>query len=119
MEYIRNEHGCTIAKCCASCGFKKFLKKDAARICVDGNGLVRPKDVCPRWVLRDGLENAGVGGGRVKKKSYLDLVVRTREREKSIYAELSIMQRRDFRRATPFEMQRQYEQTHGTIYYDF
>ena len=116
MEYFKNEHGCMIVKCCASCGYKAFLKKDDARICVDGNGLIRPRDVCPRWVLREGLENAGIGDGRVKKKSYLDLVVRTREQEESIYAQLSTIARRDFRRATAAELQRQYEQTHGMIY---
>lgn len=68
-ELYVNKYGAGIVKCCASCVHKVIDTK--LRICDCGGGVVRPSDCCTDWQIQKGLENAGKGGGRVKKRAYL------------------------------------------------
>lgn len=66
-----NRHGITIVKCCASCAFNMGMSSEKTRICQIGEGIVKPSSYCGTWKMRKGLDNAGFGGGRVKKRKYL------------------------------------------------
>lgn len=118
MEYVKNEFCVTVAKCCASCGYLNIPNNGNARICSDGNGLVKSSYVCPHWVMRENLRQAGIGGGRIKKKAYLDIVLQTRESEECRYAAMNTEQRRAFKRKTVSELREQFCQTYGSLYYD-
>ena len=74
--FTKNTHGISIAKCCASCKFNNGVADKAGlrRICQQGEGNVKPSDYCRTWTMKPELDNVGLGGGRVKKKSYIDFV---------------------------------------------
>lgn len=68
-----NRYGMSIVMCCASCQHSGF-NNDKTRICCKGEGIVSPKSYCTEWKMRPSLDNAGKGGGRVKKKDWLNHV---------------------------------------------
>ncbi len=70
MKTFRNKFGIEINICCASCQFKGF-KKTGERICILTERLVESQAICDDWHLRQGLENAGAGGGTVKSYEHL------------------------------------------------
>ena len=74
--FTKNAHGINIAKCCASCNFNNGVADNAGlrRICQHGEGNVKPSDYCRTWMMKPELDNVGLGGGRVNKKSYIDFV---------------------------------------------
>ncbi len=108
-----------IVKCCASCRYKEY---DAAnRICLKGEGVVKPHYVCTDWELitganraREGkrangvfdLSVAGKGTGRVKRKAYFDFLVREQDRAKA---------RNEYPMAVG-EMRKRWEKTHGSVF---
>ena len=51
---------------CASCQHKEILN-DGTRICQLMNIKVTQSNVCPQWQMSDGLKNAGMSGGVIKK----------------------------------------------------
>lgn len=69
-EYVINPYGIAIKKCCASCIHKQFYSDDL-RKCEFGATKLKPTNVCKRWELIHKLNNAGKGGGRIKKKRWL------------------------------------------------
>ena len=66
----RNRHGIKVRKMCASCLYKT----------VDNEGVriwqlkVEQQFVCKKWVMSDGLKNAGRSGGKLKviRKTLVD-----------------------------------------------
>lgn len=70
----KNRFNITIVKCCANCIHNIGAHDDTRRICGDGEGIVKLTDICASWAMRPALDNAGVGGGKVKSKQYLDFV---------------------------------------------
>lgn len=73
---VKNEHGIDVVKCCASCIYNAGVSKNnrVRRLCSNGEGDVRPSDLCRSWVMKPELDNAGIGGGPVKRKAYIDYV---------------------------------------------
>ena len=70
-EFVRNLMGIKIVKCCSSCAYH------GAGIPCSIDGVNHPRGFCcNNWIMRDGLANAGRGGGKVKKKGYLDFINR-------------------------------------------
>ena len=66
METVLNMYRVCVRKWCGSCQCKEVLD-DGTRICT-GMQLKVPQDfVCPKWQMSDGLSNAGMSGGVVKK----------------------------------------------------
>lgn len=65
---MKNKYGITIVKCCASCKFREINTK---RICLKDGSKVKGRHCCELWKVSPLLRNAGKGGGKVKKKSYL------------------------------------------------
>jgi hypothetical protein len=75
MEYVKNKFSITIKKCCASCKFKK-VGDDTYRTCGKDGSKRKPYDLCFNgWEMSPGLDNAGKGGGHVKRKAYIDYTV--------------------------------------------
>ena len=74
--FTKNTHGISIAKCCASCKFNNGVADKAGlrRLCQQGEGNVKPSDYCRTWTMKPELDNVGKGGGKVKKKAYIDFV---------------------------------------------
>lgn len=72
-NYVKNAFGIDIKVCCASCKFKDY-KNDKERICKLSNTTTHPSEYCSTWKMGEHLEKAGMGGGRVKKKAWLDYV---------------------------------------------
>lgn len=68
--FYRNGYGVPIVMCCASCAHKLF-DKGGLRVCTKGEGVIRTSYLCSDWVVSPKLDNAGKGGGKVKKKNYL------------------------------------------------
>ena len=102
IEFVKNMFGTRIRKCCASCKHKEYDR--LKRLCTKGEGYVRPDSLCADWEVSEKLEKAGIGGGLVKKKSYL------------LYA-LNYPQPEDIRRhVTLSRIRKEYEEKYDTIY---
>ena len=71
MKTFRNKFGIEINICCASCQFKDYHNKLGERVCSLTGAQVDGRAVCEDWHLRQGLENAGAGGGTVKSYQHL------------------------------------------------
>ena len=98
-KFFPNRHGIRIVKCCSSCEYKHFDKGNQ-RICVHIGCLVRKNGLCKDWKMSEYYDNAGIGDGRVKKKSYLDFVGKQRQEGKTNIAEIRA----------------EYEKENGSIY---
>lgn len=74
---IKNAHGVDVVKCCASCIYNAGIGKKSLmkRQCGNGEGDVFPFDSCRDWVMHPRYQSAGIGGGNVKKKKYLQYVL--------------------------------------------
>lgn len=72
-KYVRNELGCKIYKCCASCAHCK-LSTLSDHICMVGHGQVPRSFSCELWEMNKAMTKAGTGAGYVKDKEYLNLV---------------------------------------------
>lgn len=83
MKTVNNDHGIPVNVCCASCAYKES-DKGSVRICKKGRGCVKPSDSCGDWEMAEGLEKAGRGDGRVKKKGYLMWNAAEKEREQKL-----------------------------------
>ncbi|MCR5242430.1 MAG: hypothetical protein K6D61_06120 [Prevotella sp.] len=63
---VMNDYHIKVKKCCASCQFKE-IDEEGNRICSRMQLMRGQHDKCPLWVMSEGLMNAGMSGGRVKK----------------------------------------------------
>lgn len=74
-DYVKNQYSISIKKCCASCLHHDSKGEDYIRYCKKGMGKRRLDYYCGSgWVMMPGLDNAGRGGGRVKKPQYIQYV---------------------------------------------
>ena len=75
-QFVRNEYGVCIVKCCASCAHHVSDGRDKVRICRKEHRDHWMDYLCKDgWVMAKGLENAGKGGGRVKKREYIKFIL--------------------------------------------
>ena len=65
FEYVRNQCGIRIKKCCASCA-KKRLNATSKRFCTLTNETVAATDICEQWGMHEGLMNTGRRRGVVR-----------------------------------------------------
>lgn len=70
-QFFKNRFSVNIVKCCASCIHNAGVVNEMQRVCDAGEGRVRLSDLCGMWVMKPYLDNAGKGGGKVKKRHYL------------------------------------------------
>lgn len=76
-EFVKNKYGINIVKCCASCRKHESDGDEKKRICKvtrDKHPLDYLCSGC--WEMDPRLDNAGKGGGRVKKKSYIEYILK-------------------------------------------
>ena len=106
IELTKNQYGVFIKKCCASCKHLQYEKKLVRKCQFDGYA-VKPDDLCEDWEMNKNLEAAGIGGGSVKKKSYLMYVLNYNHPDNPLL------------HVTLKGMRWEYEQKFGTIYQDF
>ena len=66
---VRNEQGIKVRKCCASCQHK-CIKTDGVRLCAAKMEQVKSNDRCKQWQMSEGLMNAGLSGGVVRKLEF-------------------------------------------------
>ena len=66
METVVNACHICVKKWCASCRHKD-VENDGTRFCQLMQLKVAQAFVCPKWQMSDGLSNAGMSGGVVKK----------------------------------------------------
>ena len=71
-EFTKNRYCIDIVKCCASCVHRLPSKRDGVRLCAKGHGEHYLDYLCDDdWEMNPDLDNAGKGGGRVKRKAFL------------------------------------------------
>lgn len=80
---VKNALGIDIVACCASCFFKDY-KNDKERICKLSNTTTHPSEYCTTWKMAEHLQKAGMGGGRIKKKAWIDYVKENGRSEETI-----------------------------------
>ena len=66
METVANAYRIKVRKWCASCQHKE-VENDGSRVCAKMKLKVPQNLVCQKWQLSDGLQNAGMSGGVIKK----------------------------------------------------
>ena len=66
METVVNRNHIEVNKWCGSCQHKD-VDNEGIRICQLMQLKVAQAFVCPKWQMSDGLNNAGMSGGVVKK----------------------------------------------------
>ena len=71
---VRNEQGVKVRKCCASCQHK-CIKTDGVRLCAAKMEQVESNDRCTEWQMSEGLMNAGLSGGVVRKLEFTKVVL--------------------------------------------
>lgn len=74
MRYIRNEHGISVKKCCASCRFKRNGRLMTMRLCTKKRIQVEPGYVCKHWEMSENLRVAGNGLGVVRDRKTKTIV---------------------------------------------
>ena len=62
---VRNNYGCEIKRCCASCQHK-WIDYDGTRLCTSMGLKVQHKFKCSHWKMAEGLAKAGSGQGVVR-----------------------------------------------------
>lgn len=78
---VKNRFNIEIVMCCASCKHNGGAKSDTTRQCKISKLVVKPSHLCSSWTMREALNNAGKGGGVIKKKHYLEWMIDTRNQE--------------------------------------
>ena len=106
MEKIfkKNKYGIDVVMCCASCAHNLGAKTEHTRICEAGEGEVRPTSLCTAWEMKDSLNDAGKGGGNVKKSDYLMFLLKFEQPKDAAY------------RVSIDDIRKMYEKKHGSIY---
>ena len=66
METAKNKYHIRVRRWCASCEYKE-VENDGTRVCSRMQLKVPQSFVCPKWQMNDGLKNAGMSGGVIKK----------------------------------------------------
>ena len=74
METVINKYHIRVKKCCASCGFRE-VDDDGVRICTETQERVGKTDLCPKWKLSKGMQQAGSSRGKVRSKTTKQIVI--------------------------------------------
>ena len=74
--FTRNVHGITVKKCCASCVYKDLNKANHVRFCTQHKKEVKACSLCSLWEMSKQVQLAGWSQGRVKRKEYLEYLLK-------------------------------------------
>lgn len=111
-EFVTNEHGLPIKKCCASCQHKGY-GKTGDRVCKNGKGNIKPDYVCKEWGLSDDLAKSKMkADGRIKLPYYFKWL---RERVDEIVSSPTIQDEK-LRKSMIEALPQKYEQEFGSRY---
>jgi hypothetical protein len=75
MTTVRKADGVKVKRCCASCQHK-WSEADGTRVCAQMMIKVERKFKCKQWQMRDGMKNAGKGGGVVRLKGTTEVIIK-------------------------------------------
>lgn len=116
MEILKtkNKLGYDIVMCCASCIHNAGANNEFTRLCDAGEGIVKPSSYCKQWEIKRrigsgkpgdvDLDSAGLGGGRIKRRDYLQFVLKYPQPENpTMHIPIG-------------EIRADYEKKHGSIY---
>ncbi len=88
-QFVKNKYGISIVKCCASCKHHDSKGEDKVRYCKKGYGKHYLDYYCGRdWEMNPSLNNAGSGGGKVKKPEYIRYITSNPNRTASDFERL-------------------------------
>lgn len=77
----KNSHGIAIEMCCMSCKHSTIIMDDWRRCHRGKEKTPMPMGACCiRWKMKKGLEAAGEGGGKVKRRTYQEFFIALIER---------------------------------------
>ena len=113
--FTRNEHGVKIQMCCASCKKRKVTSEDG-RVCGLTGKPVKGCHYCKQWEMTPQLHNAGMSGGRIKSRHYLNYY-RERwieQREAVETGQLSAMEM-----LSVADIRHEFEKAYGSIFINF
>ena len=74
IKKVRNNNDVMIKCCCASCQHR-LIRADGERVCANMLLVVEQKYTSQRWLLREGLQNAGMGGGMIRHRVRKEVVI--------------------------------------------
>lgn len=60
FEWVRNEQGIRVKKCCASCAHKDLTRAISKRYCSISGDCVDPLNVCESWEMSEQMKIAGL-----------------------------------------------------------
>lgn len=112
--FTKNVHGITVKKCCASCSYKDLSRAKHVRFCTQHKKEVKACGLCSLWEMSKQGQLAGWSQGRVKRKEYLEYLLRECEDWKlatqlGLHVEMKSIE----------ELRVKFEQEHGSIYINF
>ncbi len=70
----RNEHGVKVKRWCASCLHMEY-DVYGNRTCKLWNAKVMGCNRCKKWQMSDGLKNAGISGGVVRRLEFKEVII--------------------------------------------
>ena len=110
-EFTKNVHGITVKKCCASCAYKDLSKADFVRYCTQRKIKVKACSLCCLWQMSKQAQLAGWSQGRVKRREYLEYLLKECENWKlatqlGLHVEMKSIE----------ELRVKFEQEQGSIY---
>lgn len=111
-ETCKNGFGVKVAKYCASC-MCKSVENDGTRVCQLMQLKVMQGFGCSKWQMDHSCDKAGLGLGKVKKKSYLMFVLAVRSEENDAIQNGIITEQG---RRTLEQLREEYTKKHGSIY---
>lgn len=111
--FVVNDYGITIEKKCVSCqhcencGTQKVKEDTPTHKCTKHDKGTKANGRCEDWELKKGLYNAGKGGGKIKRRSYVEYLSALRVAEGS----------RDAEQTPVGEIRRQYKHQYNADVY--
>lgn len=75
IESVLNVRHMKVKRICASCQHK-CIENHGGRLCALMMLRVEQRFVCPHWLLSDGLQNAGKGGGVVRHIDTKEIILK-------------------------------------------
>lgn len=111
--FVVNNHNIAIKKKCVSCqhcencGTQKIKGNTPTHKCTKHDKGTNANGRCEDWELKKGLYNAGKGGGKIKRRSYVEYLSALRVAEGS----------RDAEQTPVVEIRRQYKHQYNADVY--
>lgn len=111
--FVVNDYNITIEKKCVSCqhcencGTQKVKEDTPTHKCTKHDKDTNADGRCEDWQLKKGLYNAGKGGGKIKRRSYVEYLSALRVAEGS----------RDAEQTPVGEIRRQYKHQYNADVY--